>query len=99
MALERRARGNLRDRADQRGPMAAIVHARRIALGLRQEELADLADCSTRFVHDLESGKQTLQLAKTVDVLGALGLHLEIREGTSGGVGVEDGIRREYGLE
>lgn len=99
MAIERKSRADVRVRADQRGVMAAVVHSRRMALRLRQEELADLAGCSTRFVHDLEAGKQTLQLAKVVDVLDALGLHLEIADGASAEVAVGARIRKEYGLD
>jgi HTH-type transcriptional regulator / antitoxin HipB len=69
--------------ADQHGLLAAAVFARREQLGLRQEELADLADCSTRFIHDLEGGKTTLRLDKVLDVLGALGLGLGLTD--SGG--------------
>jgi y4mF family transcriptional regulator len=51
---------------------------RRRDLGLRQEELAELAGVSARFVGELESGKATARLDKFQDVLNALGLKLEI---------------------
>jgi y4mF family transcriptional regulator len=51
---------------------------RRRDLGLRQEELAELAGVSARFVGELESGKATARLDKFQDVLNALGLTLEI---------------------
>ena len=63
------------DRAD----LAAAVLTRRHDLGLSQEELAELAGCSTRFVHTIESGKQTLRLDKLLDVLDVLGLRLELQ--------------------
>ena len=56
--------------------LAAVVRARRAELGLRQDELADLAGVSTRFVHSLEAGKPTVQLDRVVDVLEVLGLEL-----------------------
>ena len=56
---------------------------RRRDLGLRQEELAELAGVSTRFVGELESGKATARLDKFQDVLSALGLTLEINLRTS----------------
>lgn len=99
MAIERYSRADLRERADQRGALAAVVQARRLSLGLRQDELADLAGCSTRFVHDLEAGKQTLQLAKVVEVLDALGLHLSVAEGGAEGVAVDGRLRGEFGLD
>jgi y4mF family transcriptional regulator len=61
--------------------LAALVFGRREVLGLRQEELADLAGCSPRFVHELEAGKPTLQLDKVLDVLNAIGLHVELADG------------------
>jgi HTH-type transcriptional regulator/antitoxin HipB len=63
------------------GRLAAEVRARRRSLQLRQEELADLAGVSERFVYALENGKPTVQLDKVLAVLNALGLHLEIQRG------------------
>lgn len=61
--------------------LARAVRARRQALGLTQEEVADLADCSERFVYMLERGKDTVQLAKLLQVLRILGLGLRIAPG------------------
>lgn len=61
--------------------LANEVRARRVELRLRQEELADLAGVSERFVYALENGKQTVQLDKVLAVLNALGLHLELHRG------------------
>lgn len=63
------------------GGLAGEVRARRAELRLRQEELADLAGVSERFVYALENGKQTVQLDKVLAVLNALGLHLELHRG------------------
>ncbi len=68
----------MQDRADALG---ATVRARRLQLGLRQDELADLAACSTRFVHALEAGKDPARLDKVLDVLGVLGLGLVVARG------------------
>ena len=84
MAKKRRSRADVRVRADRRGLLAAVVFARREALGLRQEELAELAGCSPRFVHDLEAGKPTVQLDKVLAVLAALGLGLGVVDGATG---------------
>jgi HTH-type transcriptional regulator/antitoxin HipB len=54
------------------------VRSRREDLGLSQVELAELAGCSTRFVHTVEAGKATLRLATLLQVLRALGLRLEL---------------------
>lgn len=58
------------------------VKERRRALGLRQDELADIAGVSERFVHALETGKATVRLDKLLPVLAALGLHLEVHRGS-----------------
>jgi y4mF family transcriptional regulator len=63
--------------------LAHAVRLRRRHLGLRQDELADLAGVSERFVYALENGKRSVQLDKLVAVLSALGLHLELHRGGS----------------
>lgn len=55
------------------------VAARRRQLGLTQDDVAALADCSARFVRALEAGKATVRLDKLVDVLEVLGLELDVR--------------------
>lgn len=76
--------------------LASAVRSRRKGLGLTQEQVADLAGCSERFVYAIESGRATLRLDKVLDVLGVLGLALTV--GFGGGdvsgappVGPEDG--------
>jgi len=56
--------------------LAGTVRSRRKWLGLRQEELAALANVSPRFVHSLEAAKPTVRLDKVVAVLDVLGLDL-----------------------
>lgn len=56
--------------------LATDVRRRRRNLGLRQEELADLAGTSARFISTLERGKPTVRLDKLMAVLDALGLEL-----------------------
>lgn len=63
--------------------LARAVRLRRVSLGLRQDELADLAGVSERFVYAVEKGKASVQLDKLVAVLAALGLHLEVHRGTA----------------
>jgi HTH-type transcriptional regulator/antitoxin HipB len=48
---------------------------------LRQDEVADLAGVSERFIYSLENGKQSVHLDKVIAVLSALGLHLELHRG------------------
>ncbi len=58
--------------------LRSITHERRGRLGLSQQDLADLAGVSTRFIHTLEHGKPTVRLDKVLDVLEVLGLDLEV---------------------
>ena len=55
-----------------------IVRATRKAAGLRQDELAGAAGVGLRFIVDLEAGKTTAQIGKTLQVLAALGCSLEV---------------------
>jgi y4mF family transcriptional regulator len=55
-----------------------VVAARRKALGLRQEDLADLAGVSHRFVQSVEAGKSSVRLDKLEALLHALGLRLDV---------------------
>ena len=54
------------------------VKAARKAAGLRQDELAGAAGVGLRFIVDLEAGKPTAQIGKTLQVLAALGCSLDI---------------------
>jgi len=58
--------------------IAATVKAARRALKLRQAELAAAAGVGVRFLVDLEGGKRTVQLDKTLAVLNALGLDVAL---------------------
>ncbi len=54
------------------------VRCARKGMGLRQDELAAAAGVGVRFVVDLERGKPTVQLGRTLAVLAALGLDMKI---------------------
>jgi HTH-type transcriptional regulator / antitoxin HipB len=70
------------DQTSRTRALANAVRTRRVALGLRQEELAELAGCSDKFVWSLEQGKPTVQLIKVLDVLRVLGLGLAVVPGS-----------------
>jgi y4mF family transcriptional regulator len=55
-----------------------FVRTTRKAAGLRQDELAGAVGVGLRFIVDLEAGKPTAQIGKTLQVLAALGCSLEI---------------------
>lgn len=54
--------------------IGSLVRETRKAQGISQEQLAGVANTGTRFISDLENGKPTVQLEKTIRVLEALGL-------------------------
>jgi len=55
-----------------------LVKRQRKALGLTQADLALTSGTGMRFISDLENGKPTCQLGKTLTVLKTLGLRLDI---------------------
>lgn len=55
-----------------------IIRTSRKAAGLRQDELAGAAGVGLRFIVEIEAGKPTAHLGKTLNVLAALGCSLEI---------------------
>jgi HTH-type transcriptional regulator/antitoxin HipB len=61
--------------------LGAAIRQERRALGLRLEDVALAAGVGMRFLGELERGKATVQLDKTLRVIRALGLHLELHGG------------------
>lgn len=55
------------------------IVARRREVGLRQADLAQLAEVSERFVREVEAGKASVRLDKLRPVLDVLGLELALR--------------------
>lgn len=70
------------ERTSKLTALALVVRSRREGLGLRQDELAALAGCSTSFVSFIERAKPTIQVGKLLDVLAVLGLDLTVVPGT-----------------
>lgn len=60
------------------GELGKAVKAARKAMGLTQADLALTSGTGTRFISDLENGKPTCQIGKTLTVLKTLGLHLTL---------------------
>lgn len=58
------------------GEIGAALRAKRKEYQLRQEEAAEFAQVSERFVREMEKGKATLRLDKLMDVLAVVGLEL-----------------------
>lgn len=62
--------------------LAGVVRDRRRALRLTQQETAELAGVSAKFVRDFELGKRSVRLDKLLDVLRVLGLTLRAEVST-----------------
>ncbi len=58
--------------------LGTIVRSARVALGLRQAQLAGAAGVGLRFLVELEGGKATAHLGKTLAVLDALGCRIDV---------------------
>lgn len=54
------------------------IRVARNALGTTQRQLALAAGTGLRFIIDLERGKETCELGKTLDVLAALGVRVTL---------------------
>lgn len=65
--------------------IGAAIRAERKAQGLRQDQLAAAANVGVRFLIELEAGKATAQLGKTLAVLAALGISVALSP--AGGTG------------
>ncbi len=57
--------------------LGALVRTRRKQLGITQKELAMTCGNGLRFIVDMERGKSTCQIGKTLQVLQALGIAIE----------------------
>ncbi len=57
---------------------ARLIKETRKEQKVRQQDLADLAGVSCRFLSDLENGKATVELGKVLAVLAILGLEIKL---------------------
>jgi HTH-type transcriptional regulator / antitoxin HipB len=57
--------------------LGAAIRAERRARGLSQDDVALSAGVGLRFVHDLEHGKDTIELGRALRVAHAVGLRVE----------------------
>lgn len=58
--------------------LGRLVKERRQQLGLTQAELALSSGTGVRFISDLENGKETCQIGRSLKVFATLGLHVSI---------------------
>jgi len=67
--------------------LGKTIKKQRKAMGLTQAELALTSGTGMRFISDLENGKPTCQLGKTLTVLRTLGLRLTLSSARNPGGG------------
>lgn len=60
--------------------LGLFIREARKSQGLTQEQLASVSGTGRRFIIDLESGKESCHLDKTLKVITMLGLELSIRQ-------------------
>ncbi len=65
---------------NQTKDLSDLIRAKRKRDRLTQSEAASLCGVGTRFLSDLENGKETVRLSKVLKVLQGLGLVLDLRE-------------------
>lgn len=56
------------------------IRMRRKSLGITQKELAEFTGFSVSFISDLERGKETAELGKTIFLANTIGLDLSLHE-------------------
>ena len=66
-------------RIESSGDLGRLVKEARISMGLSQQSFADLASVGRRFLGELESGKQSVELGKVLAVCKAAGIDLLAR--------------------
>jgi transcriptional regulator with XRE-family HTH domain len=75
--------------ADAAAAFGALIKSRRKALGMRQDQLALASGVGRRFLIELEAGKPSCQLGRSLLVAEALGL--KPAEALAGGAGSAGG--------
>jgi HTH-type transcriptional regulator/antitoxin HipB len=60
--------------------LGAAIKATRKQLKVTQKELAMTCGTGLRFIIDLEKGKSTCHIGKTLQVINALGLHIHLSD-------------------
>lgn len=63
--------------------LGRLLRKERKALGLTQAELALTSGTGLRFISDLENGKPTCQIGKTLTVMHTLGMRLTLSSAQS----------------
>lgn len=59
--------------------LGQLIRERRKHLGMKQADLALVSGTGLRFISDLENGKESCQIGRTLRVLASLGLRTAIQ--------------------
>lgn len=62
--------------------LGSVIRATRKEQGLRQAQLAAIANVGERFLGELEAGKPTAELGKALKVLSLLGIDVSLQTRT-----------------
>ena len=60
--------------------LGEAVRKRRKQLHYTQQDIYNFSGCSVSFLSDLENGKPTAEIGKTIDIINLLGLDLVVEE-------------------
>jgi y4mF family transcriptional regulator len=58
--------------------LGKLIHETRRKLGVTQKDLAMTSGTGTRFIIDLEHGKETCEIGKVLKILNTLGIRINL---------------------
>ncbi|MBP5772656.1 MAG: helix-turn-helix transcriptional regulator [Eubacterium sp.] len=65
-------------KANDASTLGKAIKDRRKKLGLKQKDVADATGFSVSFISDLENGKPTAELGKSIHIINMLGMDLNV---------------------
>ena len=65
-------------KANDTSTLGKAINDRRRELGLKQKDVADATGFSVSFISDLENGKPTAELGKSIHIINMLGMDLNV---------------------
>ncbi len=65
-------------KANDASTLGKAIKNRRKELGLKQKDVADATGFSVSFISDLENGKPTAELGKSIHIINMLGMDINV---------------------
>ncbi|HAR91837.1 MAG TPA: transcriptional regulator [Eubacterium sp.] len=65
-------------KANSASTLGEAIKKRRKELGLKQKDVADATGFSVSFISDLENGKPTAELGKSLHIINMLGMDINV---------------------